>query len=620
MGTPFHKQTLALGMVLVGTSLAVGFSACNDSYRPALVGTGGSTSSSTTVSSTSTGGQGGVNFDSGPPCDNTCSNDLKTVVDCMGVVQKTCTVDQGCANAMCIDDPCHAAELSQSSYGCDYWALKTAQRLQADGACFAVFVANTWGKPVHLDVQRDGAPLQVLGTTLKVSDYTYIPQGQGQAVTYTPYDDVAGLGVGQVAVLFLSRLSTGSVVDCPKPAALDEETGVPGTGRGSGFHITSDYPVVAYQMVPYGGGQAGVTSATLLLPTSAWDVNYIAVNAYKSAATDTPPAGDPSLDIVAYKDNTQVTILPKAAIVAGTNVAASAANTPVTYTLQTGQFLQITQAEELTGSVIQSTEAIGVFGASSCMNVPLMQGNCDSAQQQLPPVRALGSEYVGVRYRGRGQNLDGGVQDEAVPWRLVGAVDGTTLTWDPLTPPGAPKSLALGELAEFTTTGPFVVKSQDVDHPFYLGAYMTGGKLFKGEGDPDWVNVITPPQFLNDYVFFTDPTYPETDLVLVRSPSKVDGSFADVTLNCAGAPAGQTVTGWTAIGAYEYTRVDLVTGNFMGQNGCENGRQELLSPLPFGVTVWGWGATQQTQFVSYAYPAGAGFQPINSVVIPPIPK
>jgi hypothetical protein len=149
---------------------------------------------------------------------------------------------------------------------------------------------------------------------------------------------------------------------------------------------------------------------------------------------------------------------------------------------------------------------------------------------------------------------------------------------------------------------------------------MTGGQPFNGEGDPDWVNVIPPQQYLGHYVLFTDPTYPETNLVVVRAPSKVDGSFADVTLSCAGGTTMKTLDGWTKIGAYEYTRVDLVTGNFMSVDGCENGRQEISSALPFGVTVWGWGATQQTQFVSYAYPAGAGFTPINTVVVPTIPK
>jgi hypothetical protein len=604
--SPRRSFALPLGLSALGAAAL--FAACTDSYQlPA--GSGGSTSSSSSSSSTTTStGVGGINIDSGPPCDNTCSNDLKSVLDCKGNVVTPCTADQGCANAACISDPCKAADDSKSSYGCDYWALKTALRPQADGACFAVFVANTWGKPVHIKVDRGGLDLPT-------ETFGYIPQGTGSSITYTPYDAVAGLDVGQVAVLFLSRKTAGaSVVNCPMPAAINGETGVAGTGIGKGFHISTDVPVVAYQMVPYGGGQAAVTSATLLLPTSAWDTNYIAINAYKSAEPDGITGGNPSLAIVAGVDNTSVTLLPKVAIVAGTNVVAGPANTATKYTLNKGEFLQIVQPEELTGSPLQSDQPVGVFGGSTCMDVPVGTSDCDSAQQQIAPVRALGSEYVGVRYRGRGG------MDEAPPWRLVGAVDGTALTWTPAAPAGAPKTIGLGEVVEFPAAGPFTVTSQAADHPFYLGAYMTGGAPFNGEGDPDWVNVIPPQQYLNHYVLFTDPTYPETNLVVVRTRSKNDDTFADVTLNCAGGTAGKVLDGWTPIGTYEYTRVDLVTGNFTSVDGCSNGRQEIQSPLPFGVTVWGWGATQQTQYVSYAYPAGAGFTPINQVVIPPIPK
>jgi hypothetical protein len=593
-----------MGLALGSTSIFATFASCTDSYRGAVPSMGGGGGTTVATVTSGAGGEGGLFMEGGPPqCDLTCSNDLKNVIDCMGVTKTTCTVDQGCSNGVCIDNPCKAADESKSSYGCDYWALKTALRPQADGACFAAFVANTWGKPVHLAVDRGGV-------ALPTETFTYIPTGQGNTVTYTPYNAVTGLDVGQVAILFLSRKKAGSsVIDCPKQAAISTETGVVGTGRGSAFHITSDYPVVAYQIDPYGGGAAAVTSATLLLPTSAWDTNYIAINAYKSSEVDGFLGGNPSLDILAYQDGTDVKILPNVDITAGTNVIAGTANTPVTYTLNKGEFLQITQPAELTGSPIEATKPIGVFGASACMTVPNGVNDCDSAQQQLAPVKALGNEYAAVRYRGRGG------MDEAPPWRLVGAVKGTKLTWTPSTPMGAPTTLDVGQVAEFSSTGQFVVASQDADHPFYLGGYMTGGEPFGGEGDPDWVNVIPPSQYLNNYVLFTDPTYPETSLVVVRTPSKVDQTFADVTLGCAGK-----LTGWQKVGAYEYTRVDLVTGDFMGVGGCTNGRQEMSSALPFGVTVWGWGNTQQTKLVSYAYPAGAGFQPINKVVVPAIPQ
>ena len=148
-----------------------------------------------------------------------------------------------------------------------------------------------------------------------------------------------------------------------------------------------------------------------------------------------------------------------------------------------------------------------------------------------------------------------------------------------------------------------------------LASYMTGGESFGGIGDPEWVNVVPAAQFLAKYVFFTDPTYSETSLVVVRT--RKEGAFADVTLGCAGA-----LGGWQPIGTeHEFTRVDLVTGNFADVGNCSNGRHEISSANPFGVTVWGWGspATQNfvTQYVSYAYPAGAAIKAINDVEILP---
>lgn len=599
-------RLLFLGIATGALCSAALIAACTDSTGYGLTasgGAGGAGATGATMATGATGGMGvgGIDTDGGG-CENQCSNDLKKVVDCYGATVTECTSDQGCNNAQCIDDPCKAAELSKSSYGCDYWALKTGLLAQAKGACFAAFVANTWSTPVKINVEYDGMSLPV--------DFAYIPKGQGASLTYEPYDPVAGLGVGEVAILFLARNQFGFVIDCPQPAALPDEVGVDGTGVGKAFHITTDRPVVAYQILPYGGGPSAFSSATLLLPTSAWDTNYVAVNAYKNGTID--PDASPLIDILAKEDDTKVTILPKVNIVGGPGVDPGTANTKMEYTLQKGEFLQIEQPEELTGSPIQSDKPVGVWGGASCLYVPLDKNACDSAQQQIPPVKALGSEYAAVRYRGRM-----GGTDEVVPWRLVGAVNGTQLTWEPSKPDGAPDTLELGDVAEFESTGPFVVKSQNSKHPFYLSAYMTGGELFNSEGDPDWVNVVPPEQYLASYVLFTDPTYPETNMVVVRTPSKLDGKFADVELDCLGP-----LTGWQPLGKYEYTRVDLVTGNFQGVNGCSNGRHEMSSTLPFGVTVWGWGsnAAVGTKFVSYAYPAGASVQPINDVVVVPDPK
>lgn len=556
------------------------------------------------VGSTSSSGEGGFNV-SDAGCDNACSNDLKRVVDCYGKTLQECPPDQGCSGAQCINDPCAAALESKSSYGCDYWAVKTGLPDAALGACFTAFVANTWSTAVKITVEYDNQKLPV-GT------FAYIPKGQGSSLTYDAYDEAVGLPEGKVAVLFLARNQNGFVPDCPKEAAVKTEAGVPGTGRGKAFHITTDRPVVAYQLLPYGGGSSAFTSATLLLPTSAWGTNYIAVNAY-SEGNSQQPAGSPLIDILAYKDNTTVTILPNADIVGGPGVSPATKNVPTQYTLNAGEFIQINQPAELSGSVIASDEAVGLWGGSTCLYLPKDKPACDSAQQQIPPVSALGSEYAAVRYRGRN-----GQDDEVVPWRIVGAMAGTELTWEPDAPPNAPKSITQGGVYEFESAGPFVVRSQDGAHPFYLAGYMTGGSAFNNEGDPEWVNVVPTAQYLDHYVMFADPTYSETNLVVVRTKAKGGKEFADVTLDCAG-----TLGDWQPLGNYEWTRVNLVTGNFADVGNCSNGGHVLSSSLPFGVTVWGWGskaASPATTLVSYAYPAGAGFHQINNIVVPTDPK
>jgi hypothetical protein len=554
-----------------------------------------------------------------------CSSDLRGQVDCEGNSLMTCPPDQGCTgNGTCVP-ACQAATDSKGSIGCDFYAVNP-DIFTGDGAaggCFAAFIANTWSTPATVKVEY-------AGRTLDPATFGRIPTGSGASITYQPLPG-GKIPPGQVAILFLNRKGTnppGLVTDCPVgivPAITDVDTAAHGSAMGNAFHITTDAPVSAYDILPYGGGRSALTSATLLLPTSAWGTNYVGVDGYRDGVG---PLSLPFLEIVAQEDGTSVTINPTANIVAGTGVAAASKGAATSYVLNRGQVLQLEPAAgtglppyspSLSGSVIESDKPVGLWGGKT--SVGIVSCCDDSAHQQIPPIRALGSEYVGIRYRNRYDAIE-----EAPPWRMVGAVDGTILTWDPVVPTGAPTTLSRGQVVEFMSNGPFVAKSQDPQHPFYMSAHMTGAASFDpsqngkngpadGRGDPEFVNVIPPGEFMQSYVLFADPTYPETNLVVtrVRAPS----GFKDVTLDCAG-----TLTGWQAIGTsdrYEYTRIDLSRHNFQPQGQCDNGRHEMRSAGSFGVTVWGWGSAEsgsfKSQYVSYAYPAGASVLPINDVVV-----
>jgi IgGFc binding protein len=568
------RTAILAGLALLGAACAAAEKAPGADEAPAHGGAGGN------------GGTGGLAIGGqDPSCEPRCSADLHHVL-CGDDIIVDCAADQGCGPDVTCVPACEAAAAHKSTVGCELYSRRFI------GGCYAVYVANTWNAAVTLAVEIDGV-------SYDVSDFARRPVGHGIALGYEPLPGGL-LAPNDVAMLFLDG------AQCPVG-----QPPLPPFAGDHAYRIVSSAPVVAYDIEPYQGGSSAITSASLLLPVSAWDTNYVVVEPWPYGENTTPP----KLSVIAASDDTEVTLSPivdvPEVLVAGVPMIGTGLGVPKTYLLDRGEILEVAQAAELTGSVVASNKPVGVTGSSNCFQID--DCCCDSAHQQIPPVHALGSEYVAVRHGDRGGMA------ENPPWRLVGAVDGTALTYEPVTPFGAPTALGRGQAVTFRTAEPFVVRSQDADHPFYLAGYMTAGADHLGLGDPEFVNVVPAAQYPSSYVFFTDPTYPITSLVVVRS-REPGGLFADVTLACAGV-----LGGWQPIGAsdYEYTRVKLTDGFFEPQGSCDNGRQEMTSAAPFGVTVWGWGTLKQNgdpyaDYVSYAYPAGAVVQPINDVEVPVI--
>ena len=122
--------------------------------------------------------------------------------------------------------------------------------------------------------------------------------------------------------------------------------------------------------------------------------------------------------------------------------------------------------------------------------------------------------------------------------------------------------------------------------------------------------MLPPAQFLSKYVFFTDPTYPTTNLVLTRV--KGASGFQDVTVDCLGK-----VTGWQPVGASGDVRGDRrrPAPRRRGLGDVHQRRAHGESTAPFGLVVWG-----EDSYSSYAYPGGGNAAELTSVVVPPTPK
>ena len=559
-----------------------------------------------------------------------CSGDLQTVVDPAGHVVKTCPPDQGCLAGACIA-ACDAAAASKGSVGCDFLVSTPSFQQQILAPCFAVFLANNWPKPLKITVSRGGTPYDV--TTFGRIPAAGMPEGSWPTVP------AAGVPSGEVAVLFLSsdpNSMNGTPMKCPVADAIDASTAVAGTGRGQAFHIVTDTPVSAYDIHPYGGAKSFLPSAELLLPTSAWGTNYIASmprnGDYENGVADGPQWAH----VLAMTNNTTVKIVPTVALPGGAGVAAGPQNVVTSYTINAGEYIQWQPPwtsgsgapMELSGSVISSDHPVmfeggnGYLCLSSKTNAPMgaQSGGCDSGHQTIPPVSALASEYAVAPYATRRADL----ADESIIYRIVGAVDGTTLSYDPPVAL-APTALKTGQLADFEAAGAFVVKSQDANHPFYVAQMMSGGYVTSGSrpgalnggpggdvlGDEEYVNVPAPAQYLQKYVFFTDPTYPTTNLVITRT-KRADGTFADVNVDCIG-----NILGWKAMGTagnYQTANVDLLRAG-VASGTCANGGHVAKSAGAFGMVVWGLDS-----FSSYAYPAGGNVATINSVIVQPAPR
>lgn len=601
-----HRAAL---LALFGSSTLLAWASCGGGGQNSASSSGAGGSLDAGMS-----GAGGLSFDASGNLG--CSGDLRDVVDSDGHVVTTCPPDQGCLGGQCVE-ACAAAAGSHGNVGCDFRVTTVGTYPPALPPCFAVFLTNTWPRPAKITVSR-------AGNTYDVTQFGRIPQN-GQPESMWPAVPASGIPVGEVAVLFLSQdpnsimPETGKPLTCPVPPAINQSTVLPASGKGEAFHITSDTPVSGYDIIPYGGAESHFPSAQLLFPTSAWGKNYVMIST--PPGTYSPP-GPLWGHVLADQDNTQVQVLPSVDLPMSPDFPAAPKNQTATFTLSAGQYLQWelpSGSTDMSGTVVLSDKPVAVFTGNRFFRLqPMPAPGGESTHQQIFPVSALSHEYVAAPYETRRADL----LPEDIHYRLVGAFDGTTLTFDPPVA-GAPAKVDQGQTADFTASMPFFVSGQDPQHPFSIAQIMDTANIPGGTrpgatapsfppmlGDEEFVVVLPPAQLLSSYVFFTDPAYPTTNLALTRVKAK-DG-FHDVTIDCLG-----TITGWKPVGAgghYEVTTVDLIRAG-VGVNGCTNGRHTATSQAPFGIVVWGLDS-----YSSYAYPAGGNAAQLSDAVVPPVPK
>jgi hypothetical protein len=468
-----------------------------------------------------------------------------------------CATGEQCLEGACVS-ACEAAAATRSNLGCEFWAVDMANLPPRHEYTYALTVSNpSFDLPATVQVydKRSGTETLLLTASIAPRSVEILP--------------LSGAHAGYTSVY------------------AGEDAGLLGSGigRGKGFRLASDRPVLATQFNPIGGASGYTTDASLLLPTHALGREYIDLDwgtGYGAGAT---------LDVVATADATTLTITPSADVPAGTDgLPAMTAGVPFELVLDAYDYLQITIAQlGLTGSSIVADRPVAVFGGHTCASVPSKEvGACDHVEEQLFPLETWGTRYVAARTPQR--------VAEPMRWRILASEDNTTIRFDPPVSVGAELVLDAREWVEFDEQQDFYISADD---PILVAGYIHGASVGGGQGDPSMVLMVPVEQYRDDYVFLVDSSYTRSFVKLIR-PAGVA-----VELECLGVvPEAR----WSPIGAsaWEQATVLMTPGAMSPASSCAPGTNAASSSSAFGIIVSG-----EADYASYAYPGGLSLAPIN---------
>lgn len=494
-----------------------------------------------------------------------------------GVVCDT-AAGESCQGGVCVR-PCEAAAASRSYVGCDYWPTVTPNFVDDPTRYrFAVVVANSGSVDAYVRVER--------GDDLVTT------------ATVTPG------GVEEIILPWVPELLGAGAVGATDNVLV----------RDGAYHLTSSQPVSVYQFSPFedrvGERPSYSNDASLLLPTSVLGDDYRVVahasHLLAEGVRETLDPGNPEsypgspafFAVVSTEDGTSVTVRARArtqpgpgtepALVEGDEHAYSLDRGDVLVVLSKLWFFEEAECvqnegggggctarrTDLTGTAIQSSAPIAVFGGHRCVDLPRDWLFCDHLEEQMLPVSAWGTRAVGVSSHPI-------VAEETNVFRVVSASDGNHIE---TTAPGlAAFDLDDGEFLDLELAGGLEVRGTG---RLQLVQYETSGQRASvvhgsepiATGDPAMALVVPVEQQRTDYLFLAPSTF-EQSFVLVAAP-----------LDAAPMLDGRAVPALTPIegSGFGWVRVPLGAG-----------AHRMSGTQPFGITVQGVAPA-----CSYMFPGG----------------
>ncbi len=483
---------------------------------------------------------------------------------------------------------CEQAAQARAYVGCDFWPTAVANPVWSIFD-FAAIVANTSGAPVDVTVTG--------------------PSGFRHTQT------IAANALGKVYLPWVPSLKQGDMDECGGAPTTNASV----IARGGAYHLVTSRPVTVYQFnaLEYRGtgGPSGKNwascagnrvceadgeavgcfsfsnDASLLLPSTAMTGNYRVIGSKSGTYASTYIA------ITATADGTtvEVKLWTRGGILAGSGIPSRGAGTTATYTLDKGDVIELfapkpsgAAISDLSGSVITASAPVQVISGVPCITMPdATTPACDHVEESVFPAETLGKDYVVTVPTGPNSTPVGHVV------RLVGNVDGTTLSWS-RTPTGAPLTLNAGQVVDlgrvnfdFRVTG---------DKAFGVASLQLGAAIvdptrdFDAKGDPSMSFPTAVEQYRDSYIFLA-PTDYDVNVVDVIFPPAAESSLELDGAQLPGTAA--TISG----SGYMIKRVRLAS--------TAGGTHTITANAPIGIQVIGYGS-----YTSYQYPGGLNLKHI----------
>jgi hypothetical protein len=543
------------------------------------------------------------------------------------IPDEVCSGSSICVDGACVD-ACAEAAASKSYIGCEYWAVDLDNAVEILGAPPTPFQCND---PTF------GYGAGVLGTRDVCS------KTSGSTTTYAglcdPPDNVCPTGYtcSSKSVCLLNAQQSPFAIVVSNPQAREAHVTVTGPGgqqitkavaagqvvpilpqmgnaipdqsvdgtvqERRAYKVTSDLPIIAYQFNPLDNVDVFSNDASLLLPRTAFDVDYYAMS-YPTldrrtvTGTQVPQHNYYGyISIVAWQDNTVIEVTPKAAVQASATQSTIAAGTPTQFTLNAFDVLQLEAAPpdgDLTGTHITSPNMMtfGVFSGHEATNfgettppdASHTSGPCcaDHLEEMMSPSTTWGKAFAIARSQKRTNEPD--------MLRIVAQKPGTMVTF---TPP-ATGTCPMLNAGDFCQVKIAVDTEVSANEPILVGHYLEasmwrdnplfGIPTWVGEGDPSMAIAVPSEQYRRDYTVLVPSQYAKSYLSISAGPTggvSVDGQMV-------------TLTPFPGGGTYRAARVMVNAGQhkITCADGC-------------GITVYGY-----SDAVSYMFAGGLDLKPI----------